>query len=213
LKLGLLTREGVWRDDDIQFNALFGKFTTRELKEETNANKKWFATVVFRSGYLRHHRCTSLFGVLYLNSSKAQQIVAFYVIYFILLARSGQQNVYRTSSLMYLGVRWNLGLWNTIPLFSVAEVYDPGCLLVRNVVLAVFSRSLSLISGLCHRNPNQPPWGTWWAGAEQESRYILMGAGHVRMRYDIASNVKKCSYTPFPLWFSLRQLALSFILS
>jgi hypothetical protein len=160
MKLGLLTREGVWEDDDIQFNALLGKFTTGELKEQTNANKKFFATVVFRSGYLRHHRCTSLFDVLYLNSSRAQLMVTFCVFCFILLARSGQQNVYRTSSLMYLVVQWNLGLCNTIPLFSVAGVYDPGCLLVRNVVPAIFSRSFSLILGLCHRNPNQPLWGT-----------------------------------------------------
>jgi len=57
---------------------------------------------------------------------------------------------------MYLVVPMNLGLCNTIPLFSVAGVYDPGCLLVRIVVPAVFSRSLSLILGLCHHNPNQP---------------------------------------------------------
>jgi hypothetical protein len=49
LKLGPLTRDGVWWDDDIQFNALLGKFTTGELKEETNVNKKYFATVVFGS--------------------------------------------------------------------------------------------------------------------------------------------------------------------
>jgi hypothetical protein len=72
-------------------------------------------------------------------------------------------------------------------------------LFVLNVVPAVFSRSLSVILGLYHRNPNQPLWKTRRAGAEQESRYIKMGAGHVRMRYDIASNAKKCSYMPSPL--------------
>jgi hypothetical protein len=82
----MLTRKGVWGDDDIQLNALLGKFTTGELKEETNANKKYITTVVFRSGYLRHRRCTSVFDVLYLNSSKAQLMVTFYAIYFILLA-------------------------------------------------------------------------------------------------------------------------------
>ena len=77
--------------------------------------------MVLRSGCIRHHRCTSVVEVLYLNSSKAQLMVTFYVIYFILLARPGQQNVYRTSSFMYLVVRWNLGLCNTISLFLWRE--------------------------------------------------------------------------------------------
>jgi len=120
----MLTRKGVWGDDDVQFNALLGKFTTGELKDETNSNKNYFATIVFRSGCLRHHHCTSVLDVLYLNSCKAQLMVTLYVIYFILLARSGQQNVYRTSSLMYL-VRWNLGLCNTFPLFQWRETMIP----------------------------------------------------------------------------------------
>lgn len=102
-----------------------GKFTKEELKEETVSNKNYFATVVSRSGCLRHHRCTIVFDVLYLNYSKPQLMVAFYVIYFILLARSGQQNVYRTSSLMDLELRWNLALCNTIPLFLWRESMTP----------------------------------------------------------------------------------------
>jgi len=43
--------------------------------------------------------------------------------------------------------------------FSVAGVYDPGILLVRNVVRAVFSRSLSLILGLYPRKPQPTPVG------------------------------------------------------
>ena len=49
-KLGLLTREGVWGDGNIQFNALLGKFTTGELKEETNANKNILPQWCFEVG-------------------------------------------------------------------------------------------------------------------------------------------------------------------
>jgi hypothetical protein len=132
-------------------------------------------------------------------------MVTFYVIYFIFLARSGQQNVNQTSSFVCLVVRWNLACVIQFHCFFCDESLWPRLLsctcLYLNVVPVVFSRSVSLILGLYHRNPNQPLWGTWRAGAEQESRHIIMVAGHVRMRYDIASNAKKCSYMPSPLWF------------